>query len=207
VGQKHRESNFDRGGLILFLLGTLLTLIASAFAKRQFIRNKSKEGIWRKRAKTATIFSMLAAVLIAGLAIQFTEYVWFTGFFFLGLFLLLRLAIIHWPWPKHEKPPKKERIKAEIFDILTVVFTVLSFLTLFIPLLFFPVILSSLFFVILAIAFSVFAITSFIISRIKAKKNKAKKNKFWSKLALICMGLYALSLLSFLYQFLSILMI
>jgi hypothetical protein len=87
-----------------------IPLMLAAFSIRRKRRGKSKKDkIWTvaKILLGAAIFVALPVLMAVFLIYSAGLLVWYTFPVFLGLYALLLLAIIYWPWPKYQKPEKK----------------------------------------------------------------------------------------------------
>ena len=94
--------------IIVFFLP--IPLMLAAFSIRRKRRGKSKKDkIWTvaKILLGAAIFVALPVLMAVFLIYSAGLLVWYTFPVFLGLYALLLLAIIYWPWPKYEKTEEK----------------------------------------------------------------------------------------------------
>jgi len=177
--------------LIIFII----PLTLAAFSIRRKRRGKSEKDKTWSLAITLLCIALFLGVTVSTIVFFITfegVLVWYTFPVFLGLYTLLLLAIIFWPWPKYEKPiitkkNEEEGVKPDIHDILTVVFFFLSsasqyffsplFISTTIPIAF-----------ILYFLFTILSIFSFF------KGYKKDKDQFWKYVAIACVIIAILNL-------------
>jgi cation transport ATPase len=115
-GKKQKRDTLDTLIIAFSVLSIIIVfflpipLMLAAFSIRRKRRGKSKKDKRWTVAKIllgAAIFVALPVLMAVFLIYSAGFLVWYTFPVFLGLYALLLLAIIYWPWPKYEKTEKK----------------------------------------------------------------------------------------------------